>query len=228
MSAARRRRLSPFLRLALLLLLFLSAAVVWSFNTVPKSNMGSEPADVLLVLGTPAELDGSVTPSQRWRADEAIREWRAGRAPRILFSGGPAANPFVEAEVMARYAAERGVPETALFRERTSRTTLENLRNSEPILRLHGWRRVEVISSAEHLPRAAVLLAHSGLAWRVHPAPTPGRSRVEIAGAYAEEAVGTAALRLFGTRVEPVLHAFARVQHKVQWCLRWVAYKIEG
>ena len=218
MSARRRLGYRRWLAPVLLLLLLLSAGVAWNFSHVPKSNMpGPEtaPVDVLLVLGTPAELDGSVTLSQRWRANEAVREWRAGRAPWILFSGGPAANRFVEADVMARYAAGQGVPATVLLRERASRTTLENIRNSEPILRAHGGRRVEVISSAEHLPRAAVLLGPSGLGWRVHAAPTPGRSRVEIVGAYAEEAVGTSVIELFGPRIEPVLHAVMRVPHGI-------------
>ena len=95
-------------------------------------------------------------------------------------------------------------------------------------MQAHGWRRVEVISSAEHLPRAAVLLAPSGLAWRVHTAPTPGRSRLEIAGAYAEEAVGTSALPLFGTRLEPALHMVMRVQHGLGFAMRWLLFKGQG
>ncbi len=209
--------------------LLLSAVVVTVlYLTVPTGNEGSGPVDALLVLGTPAELDGSLTSVQRWRVDEAVREFGAGRAPRIVFSGGPTANRFVESAVMAAYARRLGVPTGAILEEGHSRTTVQNVANSAALVRAHGWRSVEVVSTPEHLPRAAVLLEQTGLLWRVHAAPTPGRGWLETAGAYAEEAVGTAALRVFGTRAEPVLHAFAVAQHAVAWGVRWMVYWVEA
>ena len=184
--------------------------------------------DVLLVLGSPAEIDGSITEAQRWRVEEAVREFRAGRAPYILFTGGAAANRFVEAHVMAGYADRLGVPRDRLFEEGRAKTTVENIADSQRIMEAHGWRRVEVISSPEHLHRAAYLMERTPFLWRVHGAPTPGRSRVQSAGAYAEEAVGTTAFRLFGTRAEPVIHALASAQHAVFFSVRWVFYWVCG
>ena len=205
--------------------LLLALAIVWTYRTVGAGEVGNEPVDALLVLGSPADLDGSLKPDQRWRVNEAVAEYRRGRAPRVLFSGGAAANRFVESEVMAAYAMQLGLPRSAILTETGSRTTVENLRESERVLDAHGWRRAEVISSPEHLPRAAVLLRHTHLQWRVHAAPTPGRGRLQAAGVYAEEAIGTAALRWFGTAAEPVLHAIATVQHAIGFSLRWVVYK---
>jgi uncharacterized SAM-binding protein YcdF (DUF218 family) len=209
-------------------LLLGSAMVAVLYLTVPKGNEGTGPVDALLVLGTPAGLHGEINPMQVWRVDEAVREYRRGVAPRILFAGGAAANKYVEADVMAGLAEQQGVPASAILRERRSHTTLENIFNSAEILRAHGWNSVEVVSSRQHLPRAAVLLEKTGLQWRVHAAPTPGWPRGQVASAWVEEAVGTAALRVFGRRSEPVLHALALLQHRIAWCVRWVVYRVEG
>lgn len=209
------------------LLAVAAATVTWAFVTMPEGNLPQgAPVDVLLVLGSPAEIDGSVTEAQRWRVEEAVREFRAGRAPYLLFTGGPAANQFVEAQVMAGYARRLGVPADRILEEGRAKTTVENVADSAAIVEAHGWHRVEVISSPEHLHRAAYLMERTPFLWRVHAAPTPGRSRVQIAGAYAEEAIGTTAFRLFGTRAEPVIHALASAQHAVFFAARWVFWKV--
>lgn len=209
-------------------LLVLSAVIARAYLTVPKQNTQSERVDCLLVLGSPTEIDGSLSSEQRWRVTEAVRLYNAGRAPRILMTGGPTSKGYVEARTMAAYARQLGVPASALLEETAAMNTRENVRNSEQILEAHGWQRVEVISSAEHLPRAALLLQHSHLLWQMHAAPTPGRSRLQTLGAYAEEAFATAVIRCLGLRALPVLHAFAVVQHGVGYAFRWVVYLVEG
>lgn len=209
------------------LLLAAALAVEALYLTVPQGDAGEAPVDAIIVLGTPAGLHGELTQMQRWRTDAALREFRAGRAPRLLFSGGPTSHGIVEADVMARYARQQGVPAADILEERSSFTTLQNIRNSAALMHAHGWRRAEVVSTTEHLRRAAVLLKSSGLVWRVHAAATPGRSRSEVLLAYAEEAVGTAVLRVFGTRAEPVLHLLSLAQHRLAWCVRWVVYRLE-
>ena len=217
------------LTLAAGLLAIAAAAVTWAFRTMPEGNLPpGAPVDVLLVLGTPAEIDGSVTEAQRWRVEEAVREFRAGRAPYLLFTGGAAANRFVEAQVMAGYAHRLGVPWDRLLEEGRAKTTVENVADSQAILEARGWHRVEVISSPEHLHRAAYLMQRTPFLWRVHAAPTPGRSGVQTAGAYCEEAIGTTAFRLFGTRAEPAIHALATAQHAVFSGARWVLCKARG
>jgi uncharacterized SAM-binding protein YcdF (DUF218 family) len=202
--------------------------VIWAYCTVPTRNNDDPLVDALLVLGTPTGRGGELTDPERWRIDEAVREYKAGRARNIVISGGPTSYGYVEARAMGQYAQSRGVPPEAVFEETHALTTLENIRNSQRILDAHGWRRVEVISSADHLPRAAVILQHTHLLWRVHASPTPGRSRLRSLGAYAEEAVGTTAIRLFGLGAEPVLHGFAEVQHRIWAAMLVVRDRIGG
>ena len=201
------------------ILLFVLAIAV-TYATVPQGNAGTGPVDVLLVLGTPATRQGAPSQAQQWRVCEAVRQYKAGVAPRILFTGGANANRFFEAAIMAHLAEDLGVPSSAILQEDASLTTIANIRNSRRIIVAHHWTRVEVISTPDHLRRVAVLLATTDLRWRVHAAPTPDRPWLHRLLGYVREALGTALLRWFGTRAEPVNHALASSWHAVERVIR--------
>jgi uncharacterized SAM-binding protein YcdF (DUF218 family) len=103
-----------------------------------------------------------------------VQEYELGVAPRIVVSGGAAHNPFVEAQAMARTAEAQGVPASAVIEEQQAMDTIQNLCYSTRILRKHGWQSAEVVSSASHLPRAALILGRLPLSWRLRAAPLPG------------------------------------------------------
>ena len=92
-------------------------------------------------------------------------------APRLILTGGPAYNQFVEARVMARAAQAQGVPASAIYEEPEALDTIQNARFSARILKAHGWRSAEVVSSSSHLRRAALIFGRIDLDWRVHAAP---------------------------------------------------------
>ncbi len=70
----------------------------------PTANTTQNQFDVLIVLGSPADADGNPTAAELERVTEAVDEYERGVAPKMIFTGGPAHNRFVEAEVMARVA----------------------------------------------------------------------------------------------------------------------------
>ena len=135
------------------------------------SNTSRDHFDAILVLGTPADDDGNPAPEQLARVTEAVREYDRGVAPRILFTGGAAANQFVESDVMARTAAAQGIPPSAIFVETRARDTIQNACYSARLMSNHGWRSAEVVSSDYHLPRASMIFSHTPLEWRMHAAP---------------------------------------------------------
>ena len=137
----------------------------------PTANTSCDHFDAILVLGTPADADGNPTPEQLARVTEAVREYDRGIAPRLLFTGGPAHNHFVEADVMASAAAAQGIPPSAIFVETRASDTIQNACYSERIMQAHGWHSAEIVSSAYHLPRAAMIFSHTSLDWRMHSAP---------------------------------------------------------
>jgi uncharacterized SAM-binding protein YcdF (DUF218 family) len=136
----------------------------------PRGNTAQDHFDLLIVLGSPSDADGNPTPTALERVTEAVHEYERGVAPRMIFTGGAAHNRFVEAQVMARTAEAQGIPETVVYVEPEARDTIENACDSVRMMRNHGWRSAEVISSPSHLPRVGMIFSRLPLEWRVHAA----------------------------------------------------------
>ncbi len=165
------------------LVLGLVAWAALARTLVPQSNTELSRFDVLIVLGSPADADGNPTPSELERVTEAVHEYERGVAPRMIFTGGAVANRFVEAQVMARTAEAQGTPEPVVFVEPEARDTMENACDSVRMMRSHGWRSAEVISSPSHLPRAGIIFSRLPVEWRVHAAPELEPARAGAAAA---------------------------------------------
>jgi len=168
----------PLRRWALRLLLAGFFAILllagWSAlarHFAPQSNTDLTRFDTLIVLGYPADYDGNPSPLQLARVNEAVREYERGVAPHILMTGGAAHNHFVEAEVMARTAESEGVPASAIIIEGKALDTIQNACYSVRLMREHGWKSAEVVSTAAHLPRAAMIFEPLPIEWRMHAAP---------------------------------------------------------
>jgi uncharacterized SAM-binding protein YcdF (DUF218 family) len=182
------------------------AATVFVYRAIPNHNTDLTHFDTIIVLGTPANLDGSPTPEQRERTLEGVREYKAGVAPRIILTGGPAHNQFVEAHVMAALAVAQGVPSSAVIEESQAQNTIQNIFYSQRIMAAHNWTSAEVVSSPNHLPRTALILRHFPLAWRTHPAQWPSEFPIwQRAARYCVEAQYCLKLRLFGFPATPFL-----------------------
>nr|WP_218623871.1 YdcF family protein [Granulicella sp. dw_53] len=131
--------------------------LVVNFLSIPSRNTPLTHFDTLIVLGTPSKPDGEPSPEQRERTLEAVREYKAGIAPHIIFSGAAAHNSYVEAESMAHLAIAQGVPAAAIVEEPRALTTIQNLVNSAQLMRQHNWANAEIVSSPSHLARAALI-----------------------------------------------------------------------
>jgi uncharacterized SAM-binding protein YcdF (DUF218 family) len=164
------RKLLIFL-VALVILVIGGAAFI--YRTIPTANTNLTHFDTIIVLGTPAMLDGTPSPEQRERTLEGVREFKAGVAPHLIFTGGPAHNQFVEAHTMATLALSQGVPPDAIIEEGQAQNTVQNIFYSQHIMAAHGWTSAEVVSSPSHLPRTALILKHFSMQWSTHPAPWP-------------------------------------------------------
>lgn len=179
-------------RLALSVVIELLVLLTWAGlarQFAATSNTSLSRFDAIIVLGTPTDSDGNPTPEQLARVTEAVREYERGVAPRLILTGGPAHNHFVEAQAMARAAHALGIPESALLLEPQALDTVQNARYSVTILEKHGWRSAEVVSSQAHLPRAAMIFGRLPIEWRTHAAP-PLEPESDLYAA-AEESVET-------------------------------------
>ena len=155
-------------------------AVAISLFAIPRTNTASAHFDTIIVLGYPANLDGTASPEQRERVLEGVREYKAGVASHLILTGGAAHNRFVEADVMAALAGSRGVPAQDIFEEPQALNTIQNVYYSAQMMHEHGWRSAEVITTPEHLPRSAMILAEFdevnpwlAIQWKAHAARWP-------------------------------------------------------
>jgi uncharacterized SAM-binding protein YcdF (DUF218 family) len=167
---SRLRKLLIFLA-GLVLLLIGCAALL--YRSIPATNTNLTHFDTIIVLGTPANQDGTPSPELRERTLEGVREFKAGIAPHLIFTGAAAHNQFVEAHTMATLALAQGVPRDAILEEGQAQNTVQNIFYSQRIMAAQGWTSAEVVSSPSHLPRTALILKHFSIQWRTHPARWP-------------------------------------------------------
>lgn len=126
-------------------------------------------ADVIVVLGgnTQANRANWFEPYNRAtafdRIDRAATLYFAGRAPKILLSGGAFEGKVSEARVMAKILRQRGVPESALILENDSRYTYENAQFSDRMMQGAQLKRALLVTSALHMPRALATFIKRGI-----------------------------------------------------------------
>lgn len=151
-------------------------------------------ADAVVVLGCGLNRN-RVTPLLAARLNRAIRVYRAetvsGRPPILVTSGGKGSDETLsEADAMAAYLVAAGIAETSILRERGSRNTEENLRNTVDLLHQHGLDtaecRITVVTSNFHVLRTAALTRRLGIRAHVAGART---ARYFIPAAFLREFV---------------------------------------
>jgi uncharacterized SAM-binding protein YcdF (DUF218 family) len=191
--------------LGLLILLFL-VLLVGTYTTVPRQNCNFNHFDTILVLGTPTLKNGQPSLEERERVNESVREFKAGRAPHIIFSGGATMKQFVEGQSMATLAEAQGVPSSAIVIEDKARNTVQNIYFTNQIMQQKGWTSVEIVSSPSHLPRTALILERYRFQWKEHASQWPPEyGWKDIAGFYASEIMKTFVLRWSGFSSSPFL-----------------------
>lgn len=142
----------------------------------------------------------------------AARLYHAGRAPRILVSGG-GEEDYAEAVAMADLLGQLGVPPEALLREVSSHDTRQNMVYSAAMLKSAGIKKVLLVTSALHMRRALAEASAAGIdaipvaadhevrrVWRPHRF-LPDALALEGSSRAFKELIGYAALYLNpGTR----------------------------
>lgn len=139
----------------------------------PPAPVSSYPvADAIVVLG------GSTGPAVPPRVSvevgdafdrllQGMRLLRAGRAPRLVLSGGMITfldgSDVPEAEQLATLAIEYGIDPGQLILESRSRNTHENGVYTAQRLREEGWTRILLVTSASHMRRAVAVFRRQGL-----------------------------------------------------------------
>jgi uncharacterized SAM-binding protein YcdF (DUF218 family) len=161
------------------------------------------PADAIVVLGAGVTTDGELSGNSMRRTVHAVRLYRQRLAPVIVMLGARHEGT-VEAEVRARFAAELGVPPSAIVVEPGGRTTRAEAALVARRLSASRPATVLLVTNVHHMPRARLLFEREGLL--VAPAPVPEVSssverpqhRIALAGALIQELVARAYNHLAG------------------------------
>jgi uncharacterized SAM-binding protein YcdF (DUF218 family) len=147
--------------------------------------------DAIVVLGggrLPGIKDYESGQLKNNRLAAGARIWRAGRAPLIILSGGGARAGRTEADMMAKAIAGLDVPASALLLETRSLSTRDNAMFTTELAERRGIRRVLLVTSSLHMPRALLMFQEAGLdvvafpvsdrimrrSWKDRWLPTPG------------------------------------------------------
>lgn len=114
-----------------------------AFGIKAARHVPSFDKDYILILGCQIFDDGALTPLLRARADKALefarmQKEKTGRDIVFVPSGGQGPDEVTaEADAIAAYLCETGVPEENILPENTSTDTYENIRNSMKLIREH-------------------------------------------------------------------------------------------
>jgi uncharacterized SAM-binding protein YcdF (DUF218 family) len=135
-------------------------------------------ADAIVILGGATRTPASPRPmvdvtEQGDRILYGGKLYLDGKAPVIIAAGGRAqwrggGNP--ESQDMLELLKLMGIPETAIIQEPLSLNTYENAVNVKKILQEKNLKKVLLVTSALHTPRAYAIFKKQGM--EVIPAPT--------------------------------------------------------
>ena len=187
--------------LAIFMLVFVYLSV--TFFQVWRAAGSDEPApsDAIVVLGA-AQYDGTPSPVLAARLDHALDLYDDGVAPMIVVTGGrQPGDRFTEATAGATYLHAHGVPDDAILRETSGRSSWESLAAAAQFLKDKDMTRVVLVS--DPYPRGP----HRRHRRRGRPrrsdvadADEPDHGCERSGAASAPRRCGSAAGRVFGYR----------------------------
>lgn len=131
------------------------------------------PVNILVILGYPANNDGYPSPILKSRLDKGLEIYEQEPIDKIILTGGPVYNNFVEAEVMAVYCIEHGVPTDKIVMEPSAKNTYENARMVNRLIEDEGYTNVIIVTSAFHARRAKHFFSKHIDKTRIVTAPFP-------------------------------------------------------
>ena len=133
---------------------------------------GARASQAVVVLGA-AQYDGRPSPVLRARLDHAADLYHRSLAPLVVVTGGKAdGDRFTESAASANYLHTKGVPDDAILREATGRTSWQSLSASARFLRQRGIHEVVLVSDPFHAARIHGIAAELGLDSATSPTRT--------------------------------------------------------
>ena len=194
----RLLKLAIRVALALVAILFVYLAVTFVQVWIASRRDDARPSQAIIVLGA-AQYNGTPSPVLAARLDHAIDLYRAHIAPVIVVTGGrQPGDQYTEAGASADYLHEHDVPDQAILREDTSRTSWESLEAAARFLKSRGMVRVVLVSDPYHSERISAIADDVGLDAVTSPTRTSPIKGFAALKRMWGETLRVAAGRIFG------------------------------
>jgi len=171
----------PWQKVRTILVLLLMGDLLWAFVKFPSSTKPRivREADLavthapVLILGASVLPDREPSQVLQERLRTALGLYRAGKVSWFLVSGDNRSANYNEPQAMRRWLLKQGVPATLIVNDYAGRRTYDSLKRIKVVF---GVRRIVIVTSDFHLPRALYLAQRMDLdAWGV-PASTGEQS----------------------------------------------------
>src|SRR5262245_2933317 len=120
-----------------------------------------------IVLGNAVNPDGSPCADLAMRLETGLALYKAGRAGKIIVSGGVRGHHYDEPRAMAAWLEARDVPRADIIADPGGPRTAATMADAAAL----GVRSAHVVSQGYHLPRALYLARKAGIDASGVPAP---------------------------------------------------------
>ena len=155
-------------------------------------------SEAIVVLGA-AQFNGRPSAVFKARLDHAAELYHDRVAPLIVVTGGKQiGDQFTEATSGANYLHGKGVPDAAILRETTSRTSWESLAAAAYVLEDRGAKDVVLVSDPFHALRIRSIANELGLDAVTSPTRSSPISGFDEWRRFMSEALRVAAGRIVG------------------------------
>lgn len=135
-----------------------------------------EQFDVILLLGNRLYDDGTPDINTLARVRKAAELWKCDVAPIIVSSGYKGFNnekhDTTQADVMAEFLIQFGIPNECIIRENKSRTTWDNVKFTKKLLKKDTFTAA-VVTSDIHMRRSLLMCKKQGVEVQGFPAKLP-------------------------------------------------------
>ena len=181
-----------------LLLLYVGVTYVQVWQASHRDQ--AQRADAIVVFGA-AQYNGTPSPVLRARLDHAADLYDRDVADLVFVTGGSQpGDRTTEASASAAYLKRKGVPESALLREVSGRTSWQSLAFAALYLKQRGKTDVVLVSDPFHNARIAAMADELGLNAYVSPTRTSPIGGGEEQRFLVKETVAVALGRIVGFR----------------------------
>ena len=122
-------------------------------ENVPKT-------EFVIVLGAAITLDNQPSSYLKYRLDDAIDLYKAGKIKKILVSGDNGNDAHDEISVMNNYLVQNGIPQNVIYGDYAGFDTYSSMDRAKKIFRIN---KAIIVSQGFHLPRSLYIAHQKGI-----------------------------------------------------------------